>query len=75
MISIYTPDRAERLARSMEAQRLRVERLLTSEQPVVSWRQYGDLRIESRVYATVWKGNRLRTTITYEVISAGSVIW
>jgi hypothetical protein len=72
MIIIYTPERAERLARTCERQGLRVERI--DQAPVVAVRDYGQLRITSRVYARVWKGAALRMNITYESIDSGSVI-
>lgn len=75
MISIYTPDRAERLTRSFEAQsQWRVQRML-EEQPIISQRVWGDLIISTRLYARIWKGSALRLNVTYEVIDARSVIW
>lgn len=70
MNQVFTPDRAERLASTLEAQGLRVVRLMR-ESLVVSQRELGGVRLDSRVYAQVWKGRDLRLVITYETMRSG----
>lgn len=71
MNGIFTPDLAERLARSLEKQGFKVTRLVESRLPVGK-RVVNGLTVTARIYATVVKGNTLRHMITYETIDAGS---
>lgn len=74
MILIYTPDRAERLARAFEAQRGYEVRRLIEHQPIISIRGHAGMKIVTRVYARVSKYGVHRCNITYETIHEGSVI-
>jgi hypothetical protein len=75
MIIVYTPERAEKLARSFEAQHgYEVNRLIESR-PILRIRDYGSIRIAERLYARVSKGGYHRCNITYETIDGESVIW
>ena len=71
MNQIFSPDRAERLARAMEKRGFTVTRFLESRVPLGS-RIVNGLTVTARLYATVMKGNTLRHTITYETIDARS---
>lgn len=75
MILIYTPERAEKLARAFENQYGFEVRRIIENQPIISERRYGTIRIAERVYARVYKGGFHRCNITYETIAEGSVIW
>jgi hypothetical protein len=75
MLIIYTPERAERLARSFEALNGFTVRRIIEEQPIASFRDHGAMKIVSRVYARVYKRGHFRCDITYETIDEGSVIW
>jgi hypothetical protein len=75
MMIIYTPDRAEKLARSFEAMSGFTVQRIIEDQPIASFRSHGSMRIVSRVYARVYKRGNHRCDITYETIDEGSVIW
>lgn len=77
MLIIYTPERAEKLARSFEAQSgFTVRRIIEIEkQPIASFRNHGSWQIVSRAYARVYKRGDFRCEITYETIDGKSVIW
>lgn len=72
-LSVYTPDRAERLCRSLEGDGYQVVRLLR-ESLVVSTREYNGVLLEARVYAQIWKGRDLRLLVTYERFGRRSVL-
>ena len=71
MNGIFTPDRAERLARAMEERGFKVTRFIESRLPVGK-RIVNGLTVTARIYATVTKGNTLRHIINYETIDARS---
>lgn len=71
--AVFTPDRAEKLCRSLESDGYRVVRLLR-ESLVVSSRQLAGVVLDARVYAQVWKGRDLRLLVTYESFGRGSVL-
>lgn len=73
MNRVFTPDAAERLCRSLEADGYEVVRLLR-ESLVLSTRRLDGLDIDARVYAQVWKRRDLRLLVTYETIRRGSVL-
>lgn len=71
MNQIFSPDRAERLAKAMERRGFKVTRFIESRLPVGK-RIVNGLTVTARIYATVMKGNTLRCMITYETIDARS---
>lgn len=74
-MNLFTPERAERLAATLETQdSLRVVRLARSQQPVIAVREHNKLLITTHVYARVWRGSNLRLQITYEKIHVDSVL-
>lgn len=72
-VIVFTPDRAEKLCRSLEADGFQVVRLLR-ESLIISSRQLAGLRLDARVYAQVWKDRDLRMLVTYESFGRGSVL-
>lgn len=75
MISIYTPERAERLASSFRNLRTYVVQRALEPHSVLSTRGYGDLIVATRLYARVYRNGAHYFNITYEAIDSGSVIW
>lgn len=71
-MKIFTLDRAERLAKAMEAAGFTVRRDQRDVNEIL--RNVGYLAVASAPYATVWKGNDLRMTIHYEWISERSAL-
>lgn len=69
---IFTKDRAEKLARSMEAAGMTVRR--TDSENVLHHRMADDFLIACRVYAEVWNGRHMVLRITHESIDVRSVI-
>lgn len=73
MMAVFTPDRAERLAAALQRQPGHEVVRLLNQQRVIATRQLGDLLLEARVYAEVWKGSTLYLRISYETIAERSV--
>lgn len=71
MKGLFTPDRAERLARVMEGDGHTVKRYL-EQRRVMDTRELGGLTIQIRVYATVRHDATLLCQITYETIDPRS---
>lgn len=74
MIRIHTPERAERLARSFEAQQGVEVRRLLEDQPIISTRGSGEITIAVRIYARVYRKGFHVANITYETIDGTSVL-
>ena len=72
MNGIFTPDRAERLARTLEGQSGHEVVRLLNQQRITRRRELGGLLVEARTYAEVWKGNAMYLRIEYETIAEGS---
>lgn len=70
MAVIWTPDRAERLAKVMESDGYAVRRVYGRIAHDAT-RLVNGLTIASAVYATVWRGSHLKMVINYEWIKGG----
>lgn len=69
-MKLFTPERAEKLAKALERSGWSVIRL--RNQPIFLNRFLGSHHVSGRVYAEVWKGRNLRLRIVTEHISEGS---
>jgi hypothetical protein len=74
VVTIYTKDRAERLAAAMAGRsHMRVERII--QDAVIMQRQVADgLTVNTAIYARVWRGSTLVMNITYEWFDGKSII-